>query len=76
MRRRRSALTCPQHKKAQHNEDLSDEGGQRAACVYTITETAKMHGLNPQAYLADILGRIADHPSRQLDALLPWNWTP
>ncbi len=54
----------------------SDAGGQRAACVYTITETAKMHGLNPQAYLADILGRIADHPSRQLDALLPWNWTP
>ncbi len=50
----------------------SDAGGRRAACVYTITETAKMHGLNPQAYLADILGRIADHPSRQLDALLPW----
>jgi len=54
----------------------SDAGGQRAACIYTIAETAKMHGLNPQAYLADILGRIADHPSRQLDALLPWNWTP
>ena len=54
----------------------SDAGGQRAACIYTIVETAKMHGLNPHAYLADILGRIADHPSRQLDALLPWNWTP
>ena len=54
----------------------SDAGGQRAACVYTIVETAKMHGLNPHAYLADILGRIAEYPSRQLDALLPWNWTP
>ena len=46
----------------------SDAGGQRAVCIYTIVETAKMHGLNPQAYRADILGRIADHPSRQLDA--------
>ena len=54
----------------------SDASGQRVACIYTVIETAKMHGLNPQAYLADILGRIADHPSRQLDALLPWNWTP
>ena len=43
----------------------SDAGGQRAACIYTMVETAKMHGLNPQSYLADIVGRIADHPSRQ-----------
>lgn len=52
----------------------SDAGGRRAACVYTIIETAKMNGINPEAYLTDILQRIADHPSNQIDALLPWNW--
>jgi hypothetical protein len=54
----------------------SDAGGQRAACLYTIIETAKMNGINPEAYLADVLARIADHPIRQIDALLPWRWTP
>jgi transposase len=53
----------------------SDAGGQRAACVYTIVETAKMTGINPQAYLTDILQRIADHPIHKIDALLPWLWT-
>jgi len=53
----------------------SDAGGQRAACVYTILESAKMTGINPQAYLADVLGRIADHPIHKIDALLPWLWT-
>ncbi len=53
----------------------SDAGGQRAACIYTLVETAKMNGINPQAYLADILGRIAEHPIHQIDALLPWLWT-
>ena len=53
----------------------SDAGGQRAACVYTILETCKMNGINPQAYLTDILGRIADYPIQQIDALLPWFWT-
>jgi transposase len=53
----------------------SDAGGQRAACIYTIIETAKMNGLNPQAYLADVLGRIADHPINQIEALLPWHWS-
>jgi len=52
----------------------SDAGEQRAACFYTILESAKMTGINPQAYLADVLGRIADHPSKQIDTLLPWNW--
>lgn len=54
----------------------SDAGGRRAACIYTIVETAKMNGVNPHAYLADILERVAEHPRRQLSALLPWNWTP
>ncbi len=53
----------------------SDAGGQRAACIYTLVETAKLNGINPQAYLADILGRIAEHPIHQIDALLPWLWT-
>ena len=53
----------------------SDAGGQRAACIYTIIETAKMCGINPQAYLADVLNRIADHPIRQIDTLLPWRWS-
>jgi transposase len=53
----------------------SDAGGQRAACVYTIVETAKLCGINPQAYLADVLERIADHPINKIDALLPWLWT-
>ena len=42
----------------------------------TIIETAKLSGLDPQAYLADILGRINDHKINRLDELLPWNWKP
>src|SRR5690349_2931498 len=52
----------------------SDAGGRRAAAVYTIVETAKMNGLDPEAYLADVLARIADHPANRIDELLPWNW--
>ena len=52
----------------------SDAGGQRAACLYTITATAKLNGVNPEAYLTDILGRIADHPINKINALLPWVW--
>ena len=42
----------------------------------TIVETAKMSGVDPQAYLADILARIHDHKINRLDELLPWNWSP
>ena len=42
----------------------------------TIIETAKMNGLDPQAYLADVLDRINDHMINRLDELLPWNWAP
>jgi transposase len=52
----------------------SDAGGRRAACIYTIIETCRMNGVDPQAYLADVLARIADHPIHKIDALLPWNW--
>ena len=54
----------------------SDAGGETLARAMTIIETAKMNGLNPQAYLADILDRIHDHMNPRLDELLPWNWTP
>ena len=54
----------------------SDRGGERAAVLYTLIQTAKLNGVDPQAWLADILARIADHPARRLDELLPWNWTP
>jgi hypothetical protein len=53
----------------------ADAGGERAAVLYTIIETAKLNGLDPEAYLADILARIADHPAKRIDQLLPWRWT-
>jgi hypothetical protein len=54
----------------------SDRGGQRAAAMYSIIVTAKMNDVDPQAWLADVLARIAEHPVNQLDELLPWNWRP
>jgi hypothetical protein len=54
----------------------SDRGGQRAAAMYSLIVTAKMNGVDPQAWLADVLARIAAHPAHRLDELLPWNWRP
>ena len=54
----------------------SDRGGQRAAAMYSLIVTAKMNGVDPQAWLADVLSRIAAHPAHRLDELLPWNWRP
>jgi transposase len=51
----------------------SDNGGERAACMYTLIGTAKLCGLNPQAYLQYVLERIADHPINRIDEFLPWN---
>ena len=48
----------------------SDAGGRRAAAIYSLIESAKLNGLNPQAYLA------ADHPARRIAELLPCNWQP
>jgi transposase len=42
----------------------------------TIIETAKMNGLDPQAYLSDVIARISDHKINRIDELLPWNWAP
>jgi len=52
----------------------SDRGGHRAAAMYSLIVTAKMNDVDPQAWLADVLGRIADHPAHRIDELLPWNW--
>lgn len=51
----------------------SDEGGHRAASLYSLVETAKLNGLDPQAYLREVLERIAEHPINRIDELLPWN---
>jgi len=52
----------------------SDRGGERAAAMFTLIETAKFNGVDPQAWLTDVLGRINDHPAARLADLLPWNW--
>lgn len=54
----------------------SDAGGETLARAMTVIETAKMNGLDPQAYLTDVLDRIHDHMNNRLSELLPWNWTP
>ena len=52
----------------------SDRGGERAAAIYTLVATAKLNDIDPEAWLADVLRRINDHPASRLDELLPWNW--
>ena len=52
----------------------SDRGGQRAAAMYSLIVTAKMNHVDPHAWLADVLARIADHPASRIDELLPWSW--
>ena len=53
----------------------SDTGGHRTAALYTLIETAKLNRIDPQAWLADVLRNLPDHPARRIDDLLPWNWT-
>jgi hypothetical protein len=52
----------------------SDRGAERAAVMYTLIGTAKLNDVDPQAWLADVLARIADTPQNRLTDLLPWNW--
>ncbi len=55
----------------------ADTGGERAAALYTIVQTAKLNGVNPQAYLHDTLAKIADgHPINRIDELMPWRFWP
>jgi hypothetical protein len=51
----------------------SDAGGERAAVIYSLISTAKLNGLDPEAYLREVLTRIADHPINRIEELLPWN---
>src|SRR5258705_511935 len=52
----------------------SERGADRAAFMATLITTAKLNDIDPQAWLADVLARIADHAIHRLDELLPWNW--
>jgi IS66 C-terminal element len=52
----------------------SDRGGERAAVMLTLIQTARLNDVDPQAWLADVLARIADHKITDLAELLPWNW--
>jgi transposase len=54
----------------------SDRGGERAAFMYSLIATAKLNEVDPRAWLADVLARIADHSASRLHELLPWNWKP
>ncbi len=54
----------------------SDEGARRAAAIYTLINTARLNRVDPQAWLADTLRRIADHPAKRVAELMPWNWKP
>jgi len=54
----------------------SDEGGRRAAAIYGLIATAKLNDIDPQAWLADVLAHLPDHPAKRIDELLPWNWQP
>ncbi|EJU14586.1 transposase IS66 [Sphingomonas sp. LH128] len=52
----------------------SDRGGQRAAIAYSLIQTCRLNDIDPQAWLADVLARISNHPIASFDELLPWKW--
>ena len=52
----------------------SDRGGERAAVMYTLIQTAKLNDVDPQAWLADVLARLPDHSAKRINDLLPSNW--
>jgi transposase len=51
----------------------SDAGGERAAAIYSLIGSAELNGIDPEAYLREVLSRIADHPITRIEELLPWN---
>jgi transposase len=54
----------------------SDAGGERAAAMYSLLGSAKLNGVDPEAYMTAVLRRIADHPINRIAELLPWNLFP
>ena len=52
----------------------NDAGGERAASFYSIIETCKLNGVEPFAYLCDVLEKLPTWPNKRLHELLPWNW--
>ena len=54
----------------------SDAGGERAAAIYSLLGSAKLNGIDPEAYMSSVLRRIADHPINRIQELLPWNLFP
>ena len=55
----------------------SKTGGERAAAIYTVIETCKLNGVEPQAYITDVIAKIADDwPASRWDELMPWHWQP
>ncbi len=58
-----------------HHGVASDDGGRRAAIFYTVIASAKLNEIDPEAYMADVIDRMAKgHPINRLAELLPWNW--
>jgi hypothetical protein len=66
-------LCAAAHKRKNYLFMGSDAGGERAAALYSLVETAKLNGMDPMAYLTEVLTRIADHPINRIEQLLPWN---
>ena len=72
----RAAARTPASARSRGCSRVPDRGGQRAAVMYSLIVTAKLSEVDPQAWLADVLARIAEHPAHRIDELLPWNWRP
>jgi transposase len=68
------ALRCIAVGRKNWNFAGSDEGGHRAAAIYTLIEAAKLNDIDPQAWLTDALARLPDHPAKRIAELLRWNW--
>jgi hypothetical protein len=67
---------CRRSKPHHQGVDILADIFLRAAAIYTLIATAKLNDIDPQAWLADVLARLPDHPAKRIHELLPWNWRP